>query len=62
MTCKKIEMTFDSMLILSKKDSDILPVSLFLLKIKDIYEIDVLDESLTECSFLVKTLKSMKLK
>lgn len=54
MTCKKIEMTFDSMLILSKKDSDILPVSLFLLKIKDIYEIDVLDESLTECSFLVK--------
>ncbi len=52
---KKISISFNSAWVLSKKDDDVLPVEAFLNCLKETFDIDILDKSLTDCEVVLKS-------
>lgn len=56
---KKVSVSFDSAWVLSKKDEQTLPVEAFVGFIKDIFDVEVLDTSLTDCEIVIKDEKSL---
>lgn len=51
---KKITLSFDSAWVLSKRNNDILPVDAFVSIIKEIFDAEVINKSLTDCEIVIK--------
>lgn len=51
---KKVILSFDSAWVLSKREDAVLPVDAFVELIKDVFSVDVVHKSLTECELIVK--------
>lgn len=52
---KKVSLTFDSAWVLSKKDEEPLLVNAFLAFVRKVMDVEVLEFSLTDCAFVVKS-------
>ncbi len=51
---KKFSLSFDSSWVLTKKDDDVLPIEAFIKNIKELFDVEVLSSSLTDCDILIK--------